>query len=92
MGAAAARVGGVVLVQAQISAADATSTLAGMGVTLDQIFVTGVTTPAAFPWAIVVVSATLGLLGLILLGLAWGRRRRLAGSTPSPVPTSTARS
>jgi hypothetical protein len=75
-GSAVARRGGLLVVENHPTSANVDQALGKLQLRPDQIFVATTSRGRTTPWAIIVVSIVLGLVGLVLLGLAAKRRRR----------------
>jgi putative cell wall-binding protein len=90
MGSAVARRGGLLLVRAHPTTADVNQALGGLHLQADEIFVAAVGSKTRTPWAIIIVSIVLGLIGLVLLGLAAKRRRGAVRAEAPPAAVASA--
>ena len=88
MGSAVARRGGLLVVRDHPTSADVDQALGKLQLRPDQILLATTGGGAGTPWAVIVVSAVLGLAGLLLLGLVAKRRRRDVTETPPAVVRS----
>lgn len=84
MGSAVARRGGLLLVRTHPTTADVNQALGGLHLQPDEIFVAATGGGTHTPWAIIVVSIVLGLVGLLLLGLVATRRRGAVRAEAKP--------
>ncbi|MGH9125465.1 MAG: cell wall-binding repeat-containing protein [Acidimicrobiales bacterium] len=83
-GSAVARRGGLLVVRDHPTSANVDQALGNLQLQPDEIFVATVSSGPSTPWAIIVVFIVLGLIGLVLLGLAAKRRRRTVSAEASP--------
>ncbi|MDQ6837420.1 MAG: cell wall-binding repeat-containing protein [Actinomycetota bacterium] len=78
IGAAAARLGGVVVVNHGGDATAAAATMRQLHLTamVDRVVVAHSSTGSSVPWALIGIFVALGLIGIVLLAIQGGRRRQ----------------